>query len=90
MPAATKRKSKKPKLTGVELVYDDRAMRRRDEARLRVLERIDETPDAPFEGRGIHCRTGRVLAYGVGVEVVKHSTCGLSGCPCPCHRGGKP
>lgn len=49
--------------------------------------------DAKFvavEGRAIHCRVGRLVGYGTGVKVIKHDTCGIGGCGCECHWGGKP
>lgn len=58
-------------------------------ARARRIALIDRDP-APVIGRGIHCREGRLIGHGRKVELVKHSTCDLSCCPCPCHHGGTP
>ena len=52
--------------------------------------RHDQRLRAPIEGRGVHCQHGRLIGYGRGAKLVKHDTCGLSACPCPCHWGGQP
>lgn len=60
-------------------------------ARARRVSMLNDRPPAPVTGRGIHCREGRLVGYGVKIELRKHhEACGLDACPCPCHHGGQP